>query len=216
MQMGETYRRTNITATLHQSGLYGDVAKLNALLSEDTFGICKKKTPKRPSDCEKQDSLVWCTSILSIMFEGNLWSTIPKVKCAGSSFILWGCFQRQGLGDWSRLRESWMKKSTEIAEGSPSNMTMTLITQPRQHSGSGTTKQSSDLNPIEHLWRDLKMAVHWWSQSNLTDLERICKEEWQKIHQSRCVKLVVSYPKRLEAVTAAKGAPTKYWSEYLC
>ncbi len=31
MQMGETYRRTNITA----SGLYGGVAKLNPLLSED-------------------------------------------------------------------------------------------------------------------------------------------------------------------------------------
>ncbi len=37
MQMGETYRRTNITATLHRSGLYGGVAKLNPLLSEDTW-----------------------------------------------------------------------------------------------------------------------------------------------------------------------------------
>ncbi len=37
MQMEETYRRTNITATLHQSGLYGSVAKLNPFLSEDTW-----------------------------------------------------------------------------------------------------------------------------------------------------------------------------------
>ncbi len=37
MQMGETYRRTNITATLHRSGLYVSVARLNPLLSEDTW-----------------------------------------------------------------------------------------------------------------------------------------------------------------------------------
>jgi len=71
--------------------------------------------------------------------------------------------------------------------------------------------QSPDLNPIEHLWRDPKIYVHWWSPSNLTELERICEEEWQKIPQSRCAKLVASYRKRLEAVIAAKGASTKYW-----
>ncbi len=70
--------------------------------------------------------------------------------------------------------------------------------------------QSPDLNPVEHLWRDLKMAVHRKSPSNLTELERICKEEWQKIPQSRCAKLVASYLKRLEAVIAAKGTSTKY------
>ncbi|KAI3376840.1 hypothetical protein L3Q82_000420 [Scortum barcoo] len=43
--------------------------------------------------------------------------------------------------------------------------------------------QSPDLNPIEHLWRDLKMAVHQHSPSNLTELERI-KEEWQRIPKS--------------------------------
>uniref|UniRef100_A0A671N3U4 Tc1-like transposase DDE domain-containing protein n=1 Tax=Sinocyclocheilus anshuiensis TaxID=1608454 RepID=A0A671N3U4_9TELE len=45
--------------------------------------------------------------------------------------------------------------------------------------------QSPDLNPIEHLWRDLKMAVHQRLPSNLTELERICKEEWQRIPKSR-------------------------------
>ncbi len=60
--------------------------------------------------------------------------------------------------------------------------------------------QSPDLNPIEHLWRDLKMAVHQRLPSNLTELERICKEEWQMIPKSRCEKLVASFPKRLMAV----------------
>jgi hypothetical protein len=37
--------------------------------------------------------------------------------------------------------------------------------------------QRLDLKPIEHLWRDLKIAVQRRSPSNLTELERICREE---------------------------------------
>uniref|UniRef100_A0A673WNS2 Tc1-like transposase DDE domain-containing protein n=1 Tax=Salmo trutta TaxID=8032 RepID=A0A673WNS2_SALTR len=37
--------------------------------------------------------------------------------------------------------------------------------------------QSPDLNPIKHLWRDLKIAVQQRSPSYLTELERICREE---------------------------------------
>uniref|UniRef100_A0A8K9X641 Tc1-like transposase DDE domain-containing protein n=1 Tax=Oncorhynchus mykiss TaxID=8022 RepID=A0A8K9X641_ONCMY len=58
---------------------------------------------------------------------------------------------------------------------------------------------SPDLNPIKHLWKDLKIAVQQCSPSNLTELERICREQWEKL------------PKyRLDAVIAAKGASTKY------
>jgi hypothetical protein len=45
--------------------------------------------------------------------------------------------------------------------------------------------------------------------SNLTELEKICIEEWEKLPKYRCAKLVASYPRRLKAVFAAKGA-TKY------
>jgi hypothetical protein len=69
--------------------------------------------------------------------------------------------------------------------------------------------QSLDLNPIEHFWRDLKKAVQR-SPSNLTELERLCREEWEKLPKYRCAKLVASYPRRLEAVIDAKGASTKY------
>ena len=37
--------------------------------------------------------------------------------------------------------------------------------------------QSPDLNPIENLLQDLKIAVHRQSTSNLTELELFCKEE---------------------------------------
>nr|ACJ02102.1 SPATA5 [Salmo salar] len=67
--------------------------------------------------------------------------------------------------------------------------------------------QSPDLNPIEHLWRDLKMAVQQLSPSSLTELERICREDWEKLPIYRFAKLIVSYLRRLDAVIAAK-APT--------
>uniref|UniRef100_A0A4W5MA59 Tc1-like transposase DDE domain-containing protein n=1 Tax=Hucho hucho TaxID=62062 RepID=A0A4W5MA59_9TELE len=84
-----------------------------------------------------------------------------------------------------------------LGKGSPSNMTTALSTQPRQRrSGFGTSlnvlewpSQSPDLNPIEHLWRDLKIAVQRRSPSNLTELEMICREEWEKLPKYRCAKL---------------------------
>uniref|UniRef100_A0A673Y1E5 DNA (cytosine-5-)-methyltransferase n=1 Tax=Salmo trutta TaxID=8032 RepID=A0A673Y1E5_SALTR len=80
-------------------------------------------------------------------------------------------------------------------------------------------RQSPDLNPIEHLWRDLKIAVQQRSPSSLTELERICREEWEKLPQYRCSKLVASYPRRLEAVIAdGKGFPTGelVWGKVKC
>jgi hypothetical protein len=66
------------------------------------------------------------------------------------------------------------------------------------------------MNPIEHLCRDLKIAVQRCSPSNLTELERSSREEWEKLPKYRCAKLVGSYPRRLEAVIAARRASTKY------
>jgi hypothetical protein len=60
------------------------------------------------------------------------------------------------------------------------------------------------------LLRDLKIAVQQHSPSNQTELEGICREEWEKLPKYRCAKLVTSYPRRLEAVIIAKVASTKY------
>ena len=65
-------------------------------------------------------------------------------------------------------------------------------------------------SPIKHLWRGLKIAVQQRSPSNLTELERICREEWEKLPKYRCAKLVESYPRSLKAIIAAKGPSTKY------
>ena len=66
-----------------------------------------------------------------------------------------------------------------------------------------------DLNLIKLFLRCHKIAVHQRSPSNLTELERICREKWEKFPKYRCAKLVVSYP-RLEAIIATNCASTKY------
>ncbi len=50
--------------------------------------------------------------------------------------------------------------------------------------------QSPDLHPIENLWRELKVRVAKRQPRNLNDLERICKEEWDKIPPEMCANLV--------------------------
>jgi transposase len=94
--------------------------------------------------------------------------------------------------------------------------TTTLSPQPSR-SGVGTRfnvlewpSQSLDLNPVEHLWRDLKIAMQQRSPSKLTELETICREERGRLPKYRCSKLAVSNQRRLKDVIAAKGASTKY------
>jgi hypothetical protein len=70
--------------------------------------------------------------------------------------------------------------------------------------------QSPDLNLIENLWYDLKIAVHQRNPFNLKELAQFCLEEWAKLPMARCAKLIAIYPKRLAAVIAAKGGSTKY------
>ncbi|KAK3537994.1 hypothetical protein QTP70_026903 [Hemibagrus guttatus] len=41
--------------------------------------------------------------------------------------------------------------------------------------------QSPDLNPIENLWRELKIRVAQRQPQNITALEELCMEEWAKL-----------------------------------
>ena len=70
--------------------------------------------------------------------------------------------------------------------------------------------QSPDLNPIEHLWAELKKRVRARRPTNLTELHQLCKEEWYKIQPTYCGKLVEDYRKHLTQVKQLKGNATKY------
>ena len=70
--------------------------------------------------------------------------------------------------------------------------------------------QFPDLNPIENLWQELKVRVHARQPKNLSDLEKICKEEWGNISPNVCSNLVDNYKKRLASVIQKKGYAIAY------
>ena len=149
--------------------------------------------------------------------------------------MLWGCFSAAGTGSLVRIeekmngakyRETLDENLLQIDQDLRLGRRLTFQ-QDNDHKHTAKTTQEwlqdkslnvlewssqiPDLNRIAHLWRDLKIAIQRHSPSNLTELHRICREEWEKLPKYRCTKLVASsYPRRLEAVMAAKGASTKY------
>ncbi|KAG2456628.1 TC1A transposase, partial [Polypterus senegalus] len=248
-EMGESCRKSTITAALHQSGLYGRVACRKPLLSAKHRTARMEFAKRHLKDSEMViNKTLWSDETKIELFGLNskwyVWrqpgtvhhlsNTIPTVKHGGGSIMLWGCFSAAGAGrlvvierkmNAAKYRDILDKNLLQSAKDLRLGRRLTFqqdncpkhtakITKEWLYNNSATVlkwpSQSPDLNPIEHLWRDLKMAVHQRLPSNLTELERICKEEWQRIPKSRCEKLVASFPRRLMAVLAQKGASTKY------
>ncbi len=75
--------------------------------------------------------------------------------------------------------------------------------------------QSPDLNPIEHLWRDLKMAVHQRYHPTWQNWRGSARRNGRGSPNPGVKNLLQSFPKRLMAVLNQKGASTKYWAKGL-
>ena len=248
-EMGESSTKSTITAALHQSGLYGRVARRKPFLSARHMKARIEFAKKHMEDSQTmRNKILWSDETKIELFGVNskryVWrkpgtahhlpNTIPTVKHGGGSIMLCFFFSAAGTGRLVAiegkmnaakyrdiLEENLLQSAQDLRLGR--RFTFQQDNDPK-HTAKITKEwlrnksvtildwpsQSPDLNPIEHLWRDLKMAVHQRSPSNLTELERICKEEWQRIPKSRCEKLVASFPRRLMAVLAQKGASTQY------
>lgn len=72
--------------------------------------------------------------------------------------------------------------------------------------------RSPDMNPIEHLWDELKRRVRARvpAPSRLPELRMAMEEEWNAIPQDFIVRLVRSMNSRMLAVIRARGGNTKY------
>jgi len=138
-----------------------------------------------------------------------------------------GVFLHMGQGDCTVLRRGWGHVLWDFGEQPPSlnysiedGLRQGLPTRQWPKHTARITKewlckkhikvlvwpsQSPDLNPIEHLWRELKLRVSQQQPRNLTDLEKICVEEWAKIPPAVCANLVKNYRKLLTSVIANKG-----------
>ena len=161
-------------------------------------------------------------------------NTIPTVKHGGGNIMLWGCFSAKGTGQLHRIKgtmDGAMYRQILGENLLPSARALKMgrgwvfqHDNDPKHTAKATKEwlkkkhikvlewpsQSPDLNPIENLWRELKVRVAKRQPRNLNDLEKICKEEWDKIPPEMCANLVANYKKRLTSVIANKGFATKY------
>ncbi len=152
-------------------------------------------------------------------------NTVPTVKHGGDSKMFRGCFAASGTGcidcvngimksdDYQRILGRNVVASVRKLRLHQRSWVFQQDNDPK-HTSKSTQKwlqtkrwrvlkwpaMSPDLNPIEHLWRDLKTAVGRRHPSNLNDLEQFAKEEWSKIPVERCKKLIHGYRKRLISV----------------
>ena len=69
---------------------------------------------------------------------------------------------------------------------------------------------SPDLNPIEHLWKDMARRVEARPASTMEELQDVVAEEWERTSLDLLRTLAHSMPARCQAVIDAKGGHTTY------
>uniref|UniRef100_A0A1I7WIJ5 DDE_3 domain-containing protein n=1 Tax=Heterorhabditis bacteriophora TaxID=37862 RepID=A0A1I7WIJ5_HETBA len=155
--------------------------------------------------------------------------TIPTIKHGGGSVMVCAVFNRNGPGPLhivegimdstsyvrilgenilpyvrsQRLGRNWIfQQNNDLkTQVTPRNKKITKMEWP---------SQSSDLNPIEHLWNDVEKEVQRQKPSNIKALEAVIKKAWAQISVQRCANLVDFMPRRCAVIINNFGYPTKY------
>ncbi len=105
------------TSMQHSTNLGFMVVWQDSILSsvkthENTLGICKKKKKHLKDPQTVTNKIIWsddaqfqASCLKETSSAHHLQSSIPKVKCAGSSLMLWGCFSAAGTEGLVRVEE---------------------------------------------------------------------------------------------------------------
>ncbi|KAG2189513.1 hypothetical protein INT46_002882, partial [Mucor plumbeus] len=138
------------------------------------------------------------------------YQTEPHVEGDGGSVLFWGCITANVPG-----------YGTTVMDGSQDNATphTSGITQD-WFSANGFIfetirdwpAQSPELNPIEHVWYQLKRRLNTYTTRPTTkeELEARITNEWYKFTKNDCLKYIDSMPARIKAVIRSGGGHTRF------
>jgi transposase len=195
--------------------IFSDETKIN-LWNSDGIKYCLRKldTPLQPFHIEE------------------------TVKHGGGNLMFWGCMTSKGLGYGCQIYDGTMKAvdyigildttlwdSLEYYEYEPGDFIFQHDND-RKHTATATKiyledkgievlpwpSQSADLNPIEHVWKYLKVQIGLRDKrpTSIHDLWQVVLEEWERIPAQFIQSLYTSMPRRVHAVLKAKGGHTRY------
>jgi len=161
----------------------------------------------------------------------------PTIKFGGGNIMVWGCFCSQGIGNLCRINEkmnseiycqvleedfletlNWYnidkreiifqqdndpKHTSKLTKDWLNNNNINVLEWPAQ---------SPDLNPIEHIWGEVKYQLRKFNEqiTNKEDLWDKLQDIWNNIEEEKCIKLIETMPKRINDVIKAKGGYTKW------
>lgn len=166
----------------------------------------------------------------------------PTVKFGGGNIMVWGCLTWAGVGILAKIEgrmNSEQYCSILTSSLVPTMAACTLLpgfppqdqlifqqdNDPKHTSRLAKSwfeeagiqpmpwpAQSPDLNPIEHLWYQLKRKITAYQEpaKGVHELWSRAQAEWAKITVEACRRLIESMPDQVEAVIKAKAGPTKY------
>ena len=161
----------------------------------------------------------------------------PTVKFGGGSLMMWGCMSWEGVGYATRIEgrmdadlyvsilEDELQESIKYFKKRHQDVIFQQDNDPKHTSKKAKTwfqdhrinvmewpAQSPDLNPIEHLWQQLKqrLASYEHPPQGINELWERAEREWEGIDASVCQKLIEGLPKRVLEVYKAKGGYTNH------
>jgi transposase len=148
---------------------------------------------------------------------------------------VWGCFSAHGVGKICRIegimyKEDYLDILQEYLEPSvytlfpnydylfqhdndpkhTANVVKDFIRDEKIPMLEDWPGQSPDLNPIENLWSILNMRLAKRRCRTQEELFQAIQDGWNELPVNILATLVESMPRRLAAVIASKGYPTKY------
>jgi hypothetical protein len=161
----------------------------------------------------------------------------PTVKHGGGNIMVWGCFTSHGVGFlcrihggldgelYRRILGEEFKASLDWYGLDVKNIVFQQDNDPK-HTAKLTKQwfvdnsvtvldwpaQSPDLNPIEHLWDEVKRRLGSLPTRvvNAEDLWERIQSIWNDIDASICTKLIETMPDRVRDILEAGGGYTKW------